>query len=186
MADGASRFVLIRHAESTWNASGRWQGQGDPPLSARGWRQAAELAEALVDEPIDVLFASDLRRAMETARVLARARGLEVQPDPRLRELHIGRWTGLGRAEIERTERSALDRFESEAPDERPGGGESRRELRERVRSTLAEISARCPGLRVGVVTHLGVVRALVPGTELSNADWRSTDPDDLAGSVQI
>ena len=64
-------FLLIRHAESTWNAEGRWQGHGDPPLSERGRRQAAGLAHELASEPVDLLLASDLVRAAETAAGVA-------------------------------------------------------------------------------------------------------------------
>ena len=63
--DGAA-FLLIRHAESSWNASGRWQGQADPPLSPAGRRQADALAGVLADASLDALLSSDLGRALET------------------------------------------------------------------------------------------------------------------------
>ena len=61
---GDPTFYLIRHAETQWNADGRWQGHGDPPLSARGRVQAAELATALTGQPVDLLVTSDLQRAL--------------------------------------------------------------------------------------------------------------------------
>jgi 2,3-bisphosphoglycerate-dependent phosphoglycerate mutase len=165
-------FLLIRHAESTWNAGGRWQGQGNPPLSARGRAQAAQLAERLAGEGIELLIASDLARCEETAAILGARWGLVPRQDPRLREIDIGAWTGLTRDQIEEREADLLARFEAEQPDARPGGGETRLEIRARVRSAAAELAAAHRGRCVALVTHLGVIRALAPGVELANADW--------------
>lgn len=176
-------FLLIRHAESTWNATGRWQGQADPPLSERGRQQALRLARALAAEPVDHLITSDLARASETAAILAEAWGLSPRLDPLLRELDVGEWTGLTRAEIADREVAALERFESAVPDVRPGGGESRRELRRRVRTAAAEIASAHPGARVALVTHLGTIRALRPGTELPNAGWFRVCASELAAA---
>jgi broad specificity phosphatase PhoE len=168
----ADDFLLIRHGESTWNARALWQGQGDPPLSERGRRQAAALAARLAHEGIELLLASDLRRAAETAAIVGEAVGHAPRLDPRLRELDVGSWTGLGRDEIEAHDPELLARFEAEDPDARPGGGETRREIQQRVRRTFAELAAHHAGRRVAVVTHLGVVRAITRGVELENAAW--------------
>ncbi|RIL05071.1 MAG: histidine phosphatase family protein, partial [Proteobacteria bacterium] len=79
-----SAVWLIRHAESEWNALGRWQGQADPALSLRGREQARALADALAKEDFETLVASDLRRARETAEAIARAAGLALRCDARL------------------------------------------------------------------------------------------------------
>ena len=122
-----TRLLLIRHAESTWNAAGRWQGHGDPPLSERGREQAAALASRWGETPVDAFFASDLQRARETAAALGTAFGREPVWDPRLRELDVGTWTGLTRDAIAERDGDILKRFEAEEPDVQPGGGESRR-----------------------------------------------------------
>lgn len=170
-------FLLIRHAESLWNASGRWQGHGDPPLSPRGRGQAARLAARLAAELAaerpQLLFASDLRRAAQTAAALAAALALPVRPDPRLRELDVGAWTGLTREQIGRAAGPRLARFDAGELDLRPGGGETRRELGRRARSALAAIAAEHPGRRIAVVTHQGVVRALLPDAQLAHCQWR-------------
>ena len=165
-------FLLIRHAESTWNAGGRWQGHGDPPLSARGRAQAAALAERLVGEGIQLLIASDLARSAQTAAILGARWGLVPRQDPRLREIDIGGWTGLTREQIAERDPDLLVRFEAEDLEARPGGGETRLEIRARVRSAAAELAEAHRGRCVALVTHLGVIRALVPGSELGNADW--------------
>lgn len=164
-------FVLVRHAESVWNAARRWQGHADPPLSARGREQAARLARALAGERFDVFLSSDLARARETAAAVARVLGREPQVDPVFRELDVGRWTGLVREEIERDDAALLRRFDSEAPDVRAGGAETRSELRDRVRRAAAAWAAARPGGRILLVTHLGVIRALVPGAMPANAE---------------
>jgi broad specificity phosphatase PhoE len=165
-------FLLIRHAESTWNAGGRWQGHGDPPLTARGRAQASALAERLAGEGIDLLIASDLARSAETAAILGARWGLVPRHDARLREIDIGAWTGLTRAQIAEREAELLARFEAEDLEARPGGGETRLEIRARVRSAAAELAATHPGRCLALVTHLGVIRALTSGAELANAEW--------------
>jgi XTP/dITP diphosphohydrolase len=175
-----ARFVLIRHAESVWNADERWQGQADPPLSARGAAQAEALAKTLAREPADALLCSDLRRACQTAEILGRALGLAPRPDPRLRELDVGRWAGLTRSEIAALDAELLRRFEAEDTSVRAGGGESRAEIRARVRTAFAALAQEHRGARLIVVTHLGVVRALRPGAELANAEMLSISADEL------
>ena len=164
-------FLLIRHAESVWNAQDRWQGHADPPRSERGSAQAEELGRALAAERVDALISSDLTRARQTAEILGRALGLAPRCDPRLRELDVGRWAGLTRGEIEACDAEALERFEAEDPDLCAGGGESRAQIRARVRSAFQGLAQELPGARLIVVTHLGVVRALVPGVELGHAE---------------
>jgi probable phosphoglycerate mutase len=182
MLDGVSgtRFLIIRHAESEWNASERWQGHGDPPLSARGREQAQALAEQLAGETIGALYSSDLARAVETATIVGAGWGLKPKLKRNLRELEIGEWTGLTRREIEMRAAELLAQFEAEDPDIRPGGGESRREIRIRIRREMARIAADHPEQQVAIVTHLGALRALFPGTEPSNADWRWVEASQL------
>jgi len=165
-------FLLIRHAESTWNAAGRWQGHGDPPLSSAGRGQAAALAEQLETEAIEVLMASDLTRSVQTAEILGARWGLVPRLDARLREIEIGSWTGLTREQIVARDAERLAAFEAERLDARPGGGETRLEIRTRARAVIGELAAAHRGRRVAVVTHLGVIRALVPGAALDNAGW--------------
>ncbi|MFP8878191.1 MAG: histidine phosphatase family protein [Myxococcota bacterium] len=176
-----TRFLIIRHAESEWNVSERWQGHGDPSLSARGRKQAQSLADELAGENVEALYSSDLARAIETATIIGAHWGLQPQLNRNLRELEIGEWTGLTRSEIEKRDAQLLARFDAEDPDVRPGGGESRREIRSRVRREMARIAAEHPSQRVAIVTHLGAVRALFPGTEPANSDWRWADGSQLA-----
>jgi len=165
-------FLLIRHAQSVWNAAGRWQGQADPPLSERGREQALELARKLAGEIApDRLLCSDLQRARHTAEALGRALEIEPEPLPALRELDVGTWSGLTRDEIEAVDPENLARFEAGDETVRAGGAESRAEIRARVLATFHALAAQHPGEDLVVVTHLGVARALVPGTELGHTE---------------
>jgi len=175
------RLVLIRHGESEWNAAGRWQGQGDPSLSARGREQVARLAEALAPAGIDVLVSSDLARAQETASILSQRLACPIETDARLRELDIGRWTGRTRAEIVSRDPEALRFFETGDRDAHAGAAERRRDVGVRAQAALREIRARHAGRCVALVTHLGVLRELLPGRDFDNAEWRSVSAADLS-----
>lgn len=94
-------LILIRHGETSWNAERRLQGHIDIALNAEGERQAAALGEALGCERIDLVAASDLRRAHQTAQAVAARHGLPVQLAPALRERCYGAFEGLLYAEIE-------------------------------------------------------------------------------------
>ena len=158
---------FIRHGESLWNAEGRWQGQGDPPLSPRGQQQAAEAAERLAGLGIALLAASDLARARATAERIGARLGLVPRFEAALRELDVGRWSGLHRAEIERRWPDELARFRAGDLTLAPGGGESRLALRARAARVLAELAQAAAG-PLAVVSHLGLLRSLVPGAELA------------------
>ena len=84
-----TRVIAIRHGETAWNVDTRIQGQLDIPLSATGRWQAERLGNALRDEPITAIYASDLLRAWETAQYVSRATGVEVTREEALRERAI-------------------------------------------------------------------------------------------------
>ena len=95
-------LMLVRHGETDWNVQRRYQGQTDVPLSGFGMRQAELVAERLTGDKINAVYASDLSRAWETAQFIAGASGLEVSPEPRLRELKFGILEGLTFEEAEK------------------------------------------------------------------------------------
>ncbi len=174
--DPDCEVILVRHAQSEWNASGLWQGQADPPLSAAGRAQVAALAEGLRLElrgdPVSALVCSDLARARETAKGLEEFLGMEARPDPGLRELDVGEWSGLNRDEIARRDPELLVRFESGESSARPPGGETRSEIRHRARWVVRRLVDADPWGRIVLVSHLGLIRALLPDVELGNAEF--------------
>lgn len=181
----STRFLLIRHAESAWNAERRWQGHADPPLSPRGVAQAEALARSLAGERADRLLCSDLQRARHTAEIVGRGLGLRASADPGLRELDVGTWEGLTRQEIAARDPDALARFDAGEPEQPAGGAESRAALRERVHATFRSLAAAYPEEQLVVVTHLGVVRALLPHAELPNGGTARLTAEQLVGSAE-
>lgn len=167
----STRLLLIRHGESVWNAARRWQGHSDPPLSERGREQAREAARRLAGEAIAGLYASDLRRALETARIVGEPHGLAPVTDARLRELDIGAWGGLTREQIGSRWPDALAAFDAGAPDARAVGGETRDELARRVHAALDELAGRHRGDTVAVVAHGGVLAAITGVYGHANAE---------------
>jgi broad specificity phosphatase PhoE len=173
---GEREVWLIRHAESEWNALGRWQGQADPALSARGREQAAALAARCAAERFDLLVASDLCRARETAIVLGRALGLDPRFDARLRERNIGTWAGMTSAEIAASWPQELARVRRRDRTVRPGGGESMHEVAARARGFFRELAQDGGPARIAIVAHGGVIRSLCDEVgPLANADFVRT-----------
>ncbi len=156
-------FYLIRHGETDWNVSGRWQGHTDIPLNDIGRAQAARLAERLHDHGphFDVLYSSDLLRAWETAQFAGRAVGMEPQPMSALREIDLGSWSGLTRAEIMERDPDTLAQVDA-GVDLPRGGAERFADLVARVSSAAEQLAEKHSGQRVALVTHGGVVRALL------------------------
>ena len=151
-------LLLARHGETDWNRDHLWQGHTGPPLNETGRRQAAELAAQVKD--IDLVYSSDTERAFETAVIVAGRHGLQVETDPRLREVNFGLWEGLTRAEINERFSGGFSRWlsgESSTPD----GGEADEVMAERVLAALRDIASRHDDSRVLVVTSGGPIRAV-------------------------
>jgi broad specificity phosphatase PhoE len=147
-----TRLFLVTHAETAWNAQGRYQGHTDVPLSERGRHQAERLSQRLAVELLDVVYASDLRRAWDTAVTLVGSRGLAPRAEPRLRELHFGDWEGLTFAEVQHSAQGV------------PPGGETLAELAARLRSFLDDLVLRHRDYEqtVLLVAHRGSFRVLL------------------------
>ncbi|HET9977039.1 MAG TPA: histidine phosphatase family protein [Burkholderiaceae bacterium] len=159
--DQLTRIVAIRHGETAWNVDTRIQGQLDIALNATGRWQAAQLARALADEPLDVVYASDLARALETARALVAGRGIELRADAGLRERGFGHFEGLTFAEVEQRHPDGARRWRDREAAFAPDGGESLAGFQARAVAAVAALAARHRGQHIAVVTHGGVLDAL-------------------------
>jgi broad specificity phosphatase PhoE len=155
MAGTPVRVLLVRHGETVSNVEGRWQGQTDSPLTERGLAQARELARALADEPLAAIYSSDLGRAFDTARAVAAQHAhLEVIAEPRLRELHVGRWTGRLGAEIRESDPELMTLWRDQPADLVIPEGETLAEAQARALACLGERLPAHVGESVLVVTH--------------------------------
>jgi probable phosphoglycerate mutase len=160
------RVVLLRHGRTEWNATGRFQGQLDAPLDVMGKAQAIAAAVAVAPMQPDAIVSSDLGRTADTAAAVAAETGLDVVLDPRLREINLGLWQGLTRAE-------ARERFPEEyegwqaGEDRRRGDGETYAEVGARASECVIEWLDRLgAGATLLAVTHGGTARATI-GTML-------------------
>jgi broad specificity phosphatase PhoE len=154
-----TRILLIRHGESEWNASGRWQGWADPDLSELGRQQAFEASGAV--GTVDAIVASDLQRAMQTALIISGSIGVgPVQVEAGLRERDVGEWSGLTKVEIEERWPGSYEAWRTGGMPT-PPGGEDNDVIMERVTAALHRVATTFDGAEVLAVAHGGVIRLL-------------------------
>jgi probable phosphoglycerate mutase len=151
-------LVLVRHGETDWNAGNRFQGHADPPLNDTGRAQAEALAGELRRETFTALYTSPLRRAAETAAIVASRLGLVPIPDEALKEVDVGTWSGLTREEVEQRYPDGFARWleYGHGWDD----GETYDELGARVVAGLVRIAERHDGGHVLAITHGGPIRS--------------------------
>lgn len=154
------RVTLVRHGESTWNATRRWQGHSDPPLTARGELQADDLGVRLKPDlqDFDLIESSDLSRVTQTAAFA----GVSPRTDAAWRELYLGEWEGLFHREVRERFPEQLAALRAGEPVQL-GGGESWHDLAVRAGAALTRLVDRLPDDGRGLVfCHGGVILALV------------------------
>lgn len=157
----ATRVLLLRHGQSTWNAEGRWQGWADPPLTELGEAQAFDAVQALSSFGFTVLVTSDLRRAQRTSDILAEALHIAtIRTDPGLRERSMGDWTGLTTSEIELRWPDAT-KGRNIGVEALPPGGEPAGRFPERVKAALLRLATDFPDQRVLGIAHGAVIQML-------------------------
>lgn len=160
-----AKVILVRHGESVWNSERRIQGSRDPELSPRGRRQTDLLVSHLrthLTPTVAAIVTSPLRRAAQTADQMAAAYRIPVVREPDLREMSLGRWEGMTVAEIQAAypggyEQWLEDPLASPAP-----GGEDLRAFERRVVGALERMRGAHPGADLIVVSHGGVIKALL------------------------
>jgi len=155
---GSTHVLLIRHGQSEGNAAGRFGGHTATPLSVRGQRQAEATARTLVSESLTAIYSSDLPRATETARPLARLTGLAVEATEAFRERSVGVMEGLAfeeAAEQHPEQYAALLRRDF---DHVLIGGESYRQLLDRAWTKLDEVISQKRNGRIAVFSHTGTI----------------------------
>jgi len=158
-------LVCVRHGQTAWNRARRFQGQSNTPLDRVGRAQARALGARLATERFDVAISSDLKRALDTARIIGAAAGVAIRVEPRLREMRFGSWEGLTWSEIaERTPQRMIGPPSAPQPDAcLAPGGESFAELCSRVQPALSTLTTRLQrDGRALIVSHAAVMHAIV------------------------
>ena len=156
-----TKIILIRHGETEWNLSGRWQGHADSALSGRGVSQAQALGLRMENEEIDYFYTSDLERAQHTAQLIRGFAGRQADLMESLRERDLGVLEGLTTVEMERERPEEYNAFRNAGPEYQVPGGESYRQFYDRCKGALEELADRHPGKAIGIVTHGGFLGAI-------------------------
>jgi broad specificity phosphatase PhoE len=150
----SKRYYLVRHGIPA--LQGVLLGQKDVSLSEEGRRQAIELGRQLEPEHIDRIISSSLKRALETAQLIASSLGLSVEIEERLNEISYGEWDGLTWEQIMQQDPAAANQKQRDWWAVTPAGGETAREFLDRVREAWESILAH-PSRRTVIVAHQGV-----------------------------
>lgn len=175
----ATTLIFIRHGESEANYEHRFTGQSNAfGLTARGHAQAQAAAEALADIPVDVIAASDLRRAYDTAKHVADLRGMEVIPDEGFREIFAGKWEGQRFEDLPGLYPEDFGVWLSDIGAAVCTEGESVADLQTRVRAAVERTVRMYPGKTVVIGTHATPIRAMqciwqhVPLSGMKTVPW--------------
>lgn len=154
-------LYLIRHGAIDATQEKRFVGQIDPPLSPDGRKQSERQGRQLANVPFSKVWCSDLKRAYETAAIVCRNRGLNLQPAPELREINLGQWDGVAMSQIREQFPDLWQARGEDIGHIRPPGAESFADLQQRVVPFIRRIAAQSAGNTL-IVTHAGVIRVLL------------------------
>ncbi|MFO8100758.1 MAG: alpha-ribazole phosphatase [Dehalococcoidia bacterium] len=163
-----ARLILVRHGQTEWNRLKRYQGQTDIELNETGIKQVQRAANRLAQEKIDAIYCSDLKRARQTAEIIASPhnRAGAIQESPLLREMSFGDYEGLTFEEMDPKFQlifSADPSWRSSGPDVRAPNGESIADLAARVEQFTRQIIAKHTlEETVLIVAHGGPLQVLI------------------------
>lgn len=158
----ATRIFMVRHGATVLSAEDRFAGVTDVELSDGGREQARELAERLSCEKITAVYASPLRRTVETARILAVPHNLPVQTSDGFREISHGHWEGMKRREVEEKFPQEMAEWEKDPYTFAPAGGESGLAVTARALPALIDLVREHPGENILIVSHKATIRLLL------------------------
>ena len=164
-----TKLILVRHGETEWNKDWRYQGQADLPLNKEGRRQALKLAKRLKEEKISAILSSDLKRAYQTANIIAKSHHLRVKKRTALREINYGVFEGLLLEEVKKRYKTILERWWDDPLSTRIPEGETLKEFKRRVSAVYVETTRRVvsttgsdPQKTILIVAHGGSLRIIV------------------------
>jgi probable phosphoglycerate mutase len=164
-------IYLLRHGEVEGNAEKRFIGQSDPPLSGVGRQHARVWNIKLAPIEWETVICSDLRRSEETARIIAGDKQAAIRTTPKLREILLGKWEGLSRDYVRRYFPEQWRKRGDDLANYQPPGGESFKDLQERVVPPFEAVSLQLKGHSL-IIAHAGVNRVIlchILGMPLSN-----------------
>ena len=158
----ANTFYIVRHGQTNWNILGKTQGHGNSDLTAKGIEQATELAESIVNYPIDYIYSSDLGRAVQTAQILGDKLNIKVEETEALREMGFGEWEGLLIDEIKTNYANVYSTWRNEPHLAQIPGGETLHLIKDRVDSFIQSLNEKYDNKHILLVTHSVTVRVML------------------------
>lgn len=157
-----SRLILVRHGQTDWNLNRKILSWQDIPLNQEGLRQARVVSQKLGREIFDVLYSSTLKRALQTAHIIAGDYGLDIIKDERLNEINQGDWEGLHDSEALQKYPGLYKQWLENPASVKPPNGESLQMLAGRVEDFLNMVEEKYPAQSICVVTHEMVIGAFM------------------------
>lgn len=157
-----TKLVLVRHGETEWNKTSRYQGVKDIELNKRGKNQAQMLYEYLKDEKFDAIYSSTLKRAYHTVKDIAEHQNKDVITIADLMEIDFGEWEGLTFSEIEEQYPELAKKWAKNPMCCKPPEGEHIKEVEKRVGNTIDRLVDENSDKKILVATHGGIVRIVI------------------------
>lgn len=155
-------YYLVRHGQTVWNTLGQTQGHGNSPLTELGIQQAKDLAEALKEYPIDIIYCSDLGRAVETAEIIGKELNIEIHPTESLREMGFGVWEGMPLREIKKIYPESFKMWRNEPEKVHIEGGETLDMIKQRQDKLIEELNKKYKNKHILLVSHSVTVRVML------------------------
>ena len=165
-------IILIRHGETDWNTEQVFRGRIDVALNQVGLSQAEAVGLSLKDRTIDALYSSPLKRAFETAKMLAKGRNLEIISEEGFIDINFGLWQGIPHQKVKEDFKNLYAQWISDPHKVTFPEGESLEEVKDRSQKALETIIRSNPGKTVGIGSHRVVNKVLlcaVLGLDLSH-----------------
>jgi broad specificity phosphatase PhoE len=157
-----TRFGLVRHAVTEWNANRRIQGHSDSPLTNFGKKQAEAWGKCLSGIRWNRILSSDLGRTRKTAELINQSLHVPIELDAGLREMNWGQWTGKTMAQVRNEYADLLARQITDGWTFCPPEGESYENAWNRGREALTAAADSWPGENILVITHEGMIKCLM------------------------
>lgn len=158
----ANTFYIVRHGQTNWNILGKTQGHGNSDLTESGESQARELADSMINYPIDHIYSSDLGRAVKTAQIIGEKINIEVEKTKNLREMGFGVWEGLLIDEIKKYHAKTYDIWRNEPHLVNIEQGENLHIIKERIDKFIKEINEKYDNKHILLVSHSVTVRVML------------------------
>jgi probable phosphoglycerate mutase len=171
-------IYFVRHCEAEGNTQGVLQGHSDCDISGNSAKQLDLVGLRLRNEPFSAIYSSPLRRAMKTAQAINQYHNLAIQADSRLIEIDMGNWEGVSWEQISRDSPEMLKIWEETPGDFQAPGGESIRQVSDRIWGCVTDIARKNPGKTVCAVSHGCAIRTMLcralgkPLSRLNDIPW--------------